>query len=154
MVLQGVLHRVFAFLVMPVLGYLLGATIFTHFWDKPDAENVDRADLAITALSCEQYGPITLRGFGFVHECRARVENRNSRSATIATVRGFLEPHLIGQPVVGREFDRGELTPERPYAWWAFGLLLLFAGVWLYVSIWVTRSGGLSRLRRQPDRAL
>lgn len=150
MVLQGVLRRVFAFLVMPVLGYLLGATVFTHFWDKPDAENVDRAALVVTALSCEQYGPITLRGFGFVHECRARVENRNS--ATIATVRGFLEPHLVGQPVVVREFSGGEVTPERPYAWWGWVLLLVFTGVWLYVSVTITRSAGLSPLRRPRDR--
>ncbi|MDX3658592.1 DUF6346 domain-containing protein [Streptomyces sp. ID05-26A] len=154
MVVPGVLHRVFAFLIMPALGYLLGATIFTHFWDKPDAENVDRADLVVIALSCQQHGPITLRGFGFVHECRARVENRNNSSATIATVRGFLEPHLIGQPLAVREFVRGELTPERPYAWWGWVLLLSFVIVWLYVSIWVTRSAGLSPLRRPRDRAL
>ncbi|SMD25328.1 DUF6346 domain-containing protein [Lentzea albidocapillata] len=160
MALQGVLHRVFAFLIMPVLGYLLGATIFTHFWDKVEIAD---ADLAVTALSCKEYGPVTWRGFGFVSECRARVENKVSGGATLTTVRGFLAPHLVGEQVVVREFRRGEVTPERPSAGWGIAVVVLFGVVWLYLSAWVaqpllpdrrvTRSGGQSRLRPPLGRA-
>lgn len=157
MAVPDALRRVFAFLVMPVLGYLLGATIFTHFWDKVEIAD---ADITVTALSCQEHGPVTWRGFGFVSECRARVQYKVGGGATVATVRGFLASHLIGEPVVVREFRRGEVTPERPSAGWGIALVVLFGGVWLYLSAWVarpdrwvTRSGGPSRLRPPPGRA-
>lgn len=152
MAVSKALHRVAAFLVLPALGYLLGATIFTHFWDKVEIAD---ADLTITALSCQEQGPITWRGFGFVSECRARVQRGDS--ATITTVRGFLRPHLVGEPVVGKAF-----SPVRPQAVQAVAWLLVFVAVWVYVSAWVvkplvprrriTRSGGPSRLRPPRDR--
>ncbi|MET9228190.1 DUF6346 domain-containing protein [Lentzea sp. NPDC003310] len=147
MVVSKTLHRVFAFLVMPTFGYLLGATVFTHFWDEVEIAD---ADLTITALSCRQEGPITWHGFGFVSECRARVQRGDS--TTITTVRGFLKPHLIGEPVVGEEFGRGEFRPKRPEATQAVVTLVAFTAVWLYVSVWVTRSGAPSRLRPPRDR--
>ncbi|MGI5503008.1 DUF6346 domain-containing protein [Lentzea sp. CA-135723] len=134
MMVVRVLHRFFAFLVVPVLGYLLGATIFNHFWDKVETDLRD-AELVITATSCERGRPVTLRGFGYVYECRAKVENKTNGNVTTATTRGFLTPELIGTEVAGSGFRRGELYPERPYAGWGMVLLLPFGVLWFYVYI-------------------
>ncbi|MFD4676489.1 DUF6346 domain-containing protein [Lentzea sp. NPDC058450] len=134
MTVVRVLHRFSAFLLVPVLGYLLGATIFNHFWNKVETD-LHGADLVITATSCERSGPLTLRGFGYVYDCRAKVENKTNGNVTTATTRGFLTPELIGTEVAGSGFRRGELYPERPYAGWGMALLLPFGVLWFYVYI-------------------
>jgi hypothetical protein len=132
--MKRVLHKLFAFLITPVLGYLIGATIFNHFWDKPETD-LSGASHIITARSCERHGPVALRGFGYWYECRATVENKMNGNVVTATARGFLNPDLIGKPVAGDGFRRGELFPERPYAGWGMVLLLPFGVLWLYVYI-------------------
>lgn len=130
-----VLHRIFAFLVIPVLGYLLGATIFNYFSDKVETEDLSEASHIIVATSCDRHGPVTLRGFGYVYECRATVKNKVNGNVVTTTARGFLRPELIGKQVAGEGFNRGDLYPERPYAGWGVVLLLPFGVLWFYVYI-------------------
>ncbi|MFC3893214.1 DUF6346 domain-containing protein [Lentzea rhizosphaerae] len=130
-----ILHRIFAFLIIPVLGYLLGATIFNHFWNKVETEDLSEASHIIVATSCDRHGPVTLRGFGYVYECRATVTNKVNGNVVTATTRGFLNPELVGKEVAGTGFRRGDLYPERPYAGWGVILLLPFGVLWFYLYI-------------------
>ncbi|WP_394616525.1 DUF6346 domain-containing protein [Lentzea sp. JNUCC 0626] len=130
-----ILHRIFAFLVIPVLGYLLGATIFNYFSDKVETEDLSDASHIIVATSCDRHGPVTLRGFGYVYECRATVTNKVNGNVVTTTARGFLRPDLIGKQVAGEGFNRGDLYPVRPYAGWGMVLLLPFGILWFYVYI-------------------
>jgi hypothetical protein len=130
-----ILHRIFAFLVIPVLGYLLGATIFNYFSDKVETEDLSDASHIIVATSCDRHGPVTLRGFGWVYECQATVTNKVNGNVVTTTARGFLRPELIGKQVAGEGFNRGDLYPVRPYAGWGMVLLLPFGVLWFYVYI-------------------
>jgi hypothetical protein len=145
-----ILHRIFAFLVIPVLGYLLGATIFNYFSDKVETEDLSDASHIIVATSCDRHGPVTLRGFGWVYECRASVTNKVNGNVVTATARGFLRPELIGKQVAGEGFNRGDLYPVRPYAGWGMVLLLPFGVLWFYVYIAV--AWPLLPERRKPRR--
>lgn len=130
-----ILHKILAFLIIPVLGYLLGATIFNYFSDKVETEDLSDASHIIVATSCDRHGPVTLRGFGYVYECRATVANKVNGNVVTATARGFLRPELIGKQVAGEGFNRGDLYPVRPYAGWGMVLLLPFGVLWFYVYI-------------------
>jgi hypothetical protein len=130
-----ILHRILAFLIIPVLGYLLGATIFNYFWNKVETEDLSEASHIIVATSCDRHGPVTLRGFGWVYECRATVTNKVNGNVVTTTARGFLRPELIGRQVAGDGFSRGDPSPVRPYAGWGMVLLLPFGVLWFYVYI-------------------
>ncbi len=143
-----VLHRIFAFLIVPVLGYLLGATIFNYFSDKVETKDLSDASHIIVATSCDRHGPVTLRGFGFVYECSATVTNKVNGNVVTTTARGFLRPDLIGKQVAGEGFNRGDLYPVRPYAGWGMVLLLPFGILWFYV--YITVAWPLLPERRKP----
>ncbi|TWP52542.1 hypothetical protein FKR81_09475 [Lentzea tibetensis] len=128
-----VLHRFFAFLIIPALGYLIGATIFIHFWDIAETDDLSEASHVITAQSCVRHGPVALRGFGYWYDCRATVKNKVNGNVVTATARGFLKPELIGKDVAGTGFRRGALAPERPYQGLGGFLTLVFACLWIYV---------------------
>lgn len=132
-----VLHRFFAYLIIPALGYMIGATIFIHFWDIAETDDLSGASHVITARSCVRHGPVTLRGFGYWYECQATVKNKVNGNIVTATARGFLKPELIGKDVAGTGFRRDELFAERPYAGWGMVLLLPFGLLWFYVYIGV-----------------
>lgn len=130
-----ILHKILAFLIIPVLGYLLGATIFNYFWNKVETEDLSDASHIIVATSCDRHGPVTLRGFGWVYECRATVTNKANGNVVTTTARGFLRPELIGKQVAGEGFNPGDLYPVRPYAGRGMVLLLPFGVLWFYVYI-------------------
>lgn len=43
---MNVLRRVLVAVVVPFLGYLIGATIFNHFWDEVEPGDLEKATLA------------------------------------------------------------------------------------------------------------
>jgi hypothetical protein len=58
------LRRILALLVLPLLGYLICATVFNHFYDKVEPGDVKNAPYVAVAKSCERHGPVAWRGFG------------------------------------------------------------------------------------------
>jgi hypothetical protein len=133
------LHRVFAFLLVPFLGYLLGATIFNFFWDKAGPGDLAKADMIAVAKSCERKGPVALRGFGYYHECRIE---RRFKSGTIntSTVTGWLDPSDIGKEYAAHTQRRSQVQPdERPQVFlgWlcTFVFAILFLFVWAKIAV-------------------
>lgn len=78
----------FVFLVMPPLGYLVAATVFTHFGDQIEVRDTRGAYLVAVARSCERQDPITLSGgFKAWYLCEADVA-ANGGPARTMTARG------------------------------------------------------------------
>lgn len=124
-----VLHRLVAFLLLPVLGYLLGAAIFFTFWDCIDVDDPAKAGYVAVAESCERRGPVPYKVFGYWYTCKAKVTQR-ADDVTRTTKAGFLTPEHVGRGVaVGTTRQYREITAERPYA----GL----SGVLLYFALWL-----------------
>lgn len=150
-----VLHRVFAFLVLPVLGYLLGATIFTHFYDQIETGNLGDTEFIAVAKSCERHGPVTTRGFGFWWECRVQVTRPAAGLVKTFTTKGFLKPEDIGRQVAVETTRRGrDIVPQaRTHS--ALGMVLLFPfGVlWVFVLAWTANpllKRHLERVKSEP----
>ncbi|MFS8096165.1 hypothetical protein LFM09_03405 [Lentzea alba] len=130
-----VLHRIFAFLLVPALGYLLGATIFNHFWDEVEPGDLANAPYIATAKSCERHGPVTLRGFGYYYRCQTQARDKADGSVGTWAVTGWLEPSDIGKEYAANTAKRGrDLHPQaRPQSQVVMGWLftLVFAIVFI-----------------------
>lgn len=94
---MNLLRRVLVALIIPLLGYLLRATIFNHFWNEVEPGDLANADPVAVAKSCERRGPVTWRGFGFHYECQAEVRFRSSGETYTSIVTGWLTPEDIGK---------------------------------------------------------
>lgn len=149
------LRRVVAFLLLPALGYLLGATIFFAFWDKFEVGDPGKDAYVAVAKACERKGPVTYKGFGYWHECTADV-TRRADGVTRTMTAGFLEPEHIGRQVAVNTTRRHqEVVPvDRPYAGvggvllFPFGILWLFAFAYIGGPVLPTRRRG----RKTPIR--
>lgn len=146
-----VLHRIIAFLVVPFLGYLLGATIFNFFWDKAEPGDLKNADMIVVAQSCERKGPVAWRGFGYYYKCE--VQRRFAGGHTNrTTVTGWLDPSDIGKEYAAKTPRRSQPAPEeRPYDW-AAGLSMFVFGIpYLFVIAKVAVPAFPERFRKMPE---
>ncbi|MDX8140940.1 DUF6346 domain-containing protein [Lentzea sp. BCCO 10_0061] len=89
----------FVFFVMPPLGYLTAATVWTHLGDQiVVTEAKDETPVGV-ARSCERQDPITLTGgFKAWYLCQVDVSARGGPARTMES-RGFLTPEHIGVDV-------------------------------------------------------
>ncbi|MFS8098622.1 hypothetical protein LFM09_15935 [Lentzea alba] len=115
---------------LPVLGWLLLATIWNHFGDQygPDKPVRDRY---YVAESCEERGPMTVRGFGYWWECTGRDERGREFEDS------FLTPADIGRkvPVYTSKSTKSSSvyrSAEQPLEGWSF-LALPFAAAWIWL---------------------
>lgn len=154
-----VLRRILVFLILPLLGYLIGATIFNHFWDKVEPGDVKNAPYVAVAKSCERHGPVAWRGFGYYYECQADVRSQPEGVTREFTFAGWLGPEDIGKEYAANTTrQRRSVVPEeRPESQVLLGWLctFVFAIVYLYVIIkiayYVLPDRG-PRKRRMPTR--
>ncbi len=129
------LHKLTAFLILPVLGYLLGATIFIHFYDQIEPGVPADTGYVAVAKTCERHGPVTMRGFGYWWACQAEVTRLADGAKRTMSTRGFLKPEHIGHQVaVNTTRNDRELVPEERPRQGLGGLLLIAFGIlWLFV---------------------
>ncbi|MFD1148674.1 DUF6346 domain-containing protein [Saccharothrix hoggarensis] len=145
---EAVLHRLVAFVLLPVMGYLLGATIFFTFWDTIEVGDPGGSGYAAVAQSCERRGPVSYKGFGYWYTCTAKVTQR-ADGVTRTMQAGFLTPEHIGREVAV-ETTRGyrAINPrERPYA--GLGGVLLFPYFALWVLVFARVAGPVLPSRRR-----
>ncbi|MEU5697067.1 DUF6346 domain-containing protein [Actinosynnema sp. NPDC020468] len=129
------LHRVFAFLVVPALGYLIGATIFFHFYDRVETGDLAKAGYTAVATACQERGPVTYKGFGYWHRCDVTVTRTADRRTLTADV-SFLEPADIGRTTWAVGVDRrSRVQPERSSPGLGMVCLMAFGVLWLLVFI-------------------
>ncbi|WP_330277446.1 DUF6346 domain-containing protein [Lentzea sp. NBC_00516] len=87
----------FVLFVMPPLGYLTAATVWTHLGDQIEASGT--STLVGVARSCERQDPITLTGgFQAWYVCQVDVSAHGGPARTMES-RGFLTPEHIGVQV-------------------------------------------------------
>ncbi|RAS60679.1 hypothetical protein C8D87_11198 [Lentzea atacamensis] len=150
------LHRIVAFLLVPALGYLLGATIFNHFWDEVEPGDPAKAKLVAVAKSCERHGPVAPRGFGFYYRCQTEVRSQPSGNVTKWTVTGWLEPSDIGKEYAVHTARRGtELTPDvrsQVFLGWLSTFVFAIAFLFVFVKIAGPAMPEGRRKRRMPTR--
>lgn len=154
-----VLRRVLVLVVMPLFGYLTGATIFNHFWNTIEPGDVANAELVAVVKSCERHGPVTLRGFGFHYECAVETRFRPVGSTHTWTVTGWFAPEDIGKEYAvgttrrGRSLEPEVRTQSQVLLGWvctfvfAIAFLIAFANIARFV--WPDRG---PRKRRMPKR--
>jgi hypothetical protein len=142
--------------VMPVVGYLLTATIANHFLDRYGPEPANH-DQHVVARACQRNGPISWHGFGYWYECRV---DGPIGEKTVS----FLTPADIGEPVaatVVRKSSGGrsrstyltyERAATRPQEGWV-ALAVAFAGLWIWLVVVVTRRIGQAIDRRNDPKA-
>ncbi|TWP50865.1 hypothetical protein FKR81_17410 [Lentzea tibetensis] len=150
---RRVLRLVFAVLVMPLLGWLLGATIINAFTDRygPDPAPRPGQTFAI-ARECDRHGPVSTHGFGFWHQCMADLGQHDGPFARRPV--NFLTPADIGQhvPVVKEGTGRRShhvRAADQPLAWWGW-LALPFALGWLYLT-YLTARPVLRKIKAEVD---
>jgi uncharacterized protein DUF6346 len=137
-------RRIVAFVVLPVLGYLLGATLFYFFYDRVEPGDTSTSGTVLVATSCERRTPVTYKGFWYWHECQVTIGGRPSTRTV-----GFLRPEQIGQEIaVSMARHREIVVQERPYA--PIGVILLFPFIvlWALLIAWVAPER--TRKRRMP----
>ncbi|WP_394621180.1 DUF6346 domain-containing protein [Lentzea sp. JNUCC 0626] len=144
------LHRIFAFLLVPFLGYLLGATIFNFFWDQAAPGDLKNADMIAVAQSCERKGPVAWRGFGYYHECR--IERRfDDGTVNYSKVVGWLDPSDIGKEYAAHTMRRAQVAPdERPHVFVGWLCTFVFAILYLFVIAHVAVPAFPERFRQEP----
>lgn len=153
---MNVLRRVVAVLVLPFVGYLLGATIFNHFFDRIEPGDLNKATLVAVAKSCERHGPVAWRGLGYYHKCETELRARDGSTST-STVTAWLSPEQIGKEYAAHTTRRGRsLDPdERPqiFLGWLCTFVYAVAFLFVYANIlrflWPDRG---PRKRRMPKR--
>ncbi|MEO6089205.1 MAG: DUF6346 domain-containing protein [Umezawaea sp.] len=137
-------RRVVAFVVFPVLGYLLGATLFYFFADRVEPGDTSTSGTVLVATSCERRGLVTYKGFGYWHECRITLGGHPATRTV-----GFLRPEQIGQEIAVSMARHSEvIVQERPYV--PIGVILLFPFIvlWALLIAWVAPER--QRKRRMP----
>ncbi|ANZ42214.1 hypothetical protein BBK82_46075 [Lentzea guizhouensis] len=154
----------FVLFVMPPLGYLTAATVFTHFGDQIEVRDTRGAHLVAVAKSCTAQEPITLTGgFKTWYTCEAEVSANGGPSRT-QEARGFLNPDLIGVPVeVGTTNKGSRLVAKHPLHPTAAPLLLAATVIgWILAMgamLWVLSRKHMRKPRvdsppeEQPDEA-
>ncbi|MDX8032048.1 DUF6346 domain-containing protein [Lentzea sp. BCCO 10_0856] len=153
-----VLRRVVAVLVLPFLGYLIGATIFLHFWNQAEPGDVKNANLVAVAKSCERNGPVTLRRLGFYYTCEVEVRIRSDNETYTSDVTGWLAPEDIGKEYAVHTLRRGPLSPDvRPDSQILLGWLCTFVFGIVFLLVYVNILRFLlpdrgPRKRRMPTR--
>lgn len=149
------LHRLVAFLLLPVVGYLLGATIFFTFWDRIDVGDPAKSGYVAVAESCERRGPVSYKGFGYWYMCTVKV-TQLADDVTRTMKAGFLTPEHIGREVaVGTTHSYRRITAsERPYQGLGGALLFPYFVLWLFVFLYVAKPVWPEprRRRRMPIR--
>ncbi len=154
---MNVLRRVLVALVIPLLGYLIGATIFNHFWDEAEPGDLKKATLVAVAKSCERQGPVTGQGFGYYYECEAEIRARSDGSTSTSTVAGWLAPEDVGKEYSVHTTRRGRsLEPDvrsQVFLGWLCTFLFAIAFIIAWANIarfaWPDRG---PRKRRMPIR--
>lgn len=131
------LHKIFAIVVVPALGYLLGATIFNLCWDRVEPGDIAGADYVAVAKSCERHGPIAWRGFGYYYKCRVEVTDTSDGTTHMWTTTGWREPADIGQQIAVTPTRRGLAPEERPYQGLGGVLVMVFGILWIFVLAYV-----------------
>jgi hypothetical protein len=134
MTVLRVLYGLFVFLGLPVLGYLLGATIFIQFWDKVEVGDLSKTGYVAVAQSCERHGPVAFTGFGYRWQCQAELIAPASGETRMITT-WFLKPEHIGRRVaVGTNHRGTNVVPdERPYQGLGGFLAMVFGVLWIFV---------------------
>jgi hypothetical protein len=134
--LVRVLHRVAVFVVLPVLGYLIAATIVsrsfgTYGADRPATSSLGSRTYAV-ATSCERRGPVGIQGFGYWWSCQADVHWQGNDAMSERRTADFLTPADIGErvQVAGLRKNRSiQRDAVRPYQFWWLAVLP-FVVVW------------------------
>ena len=108
---MNALRRILALLILPLLGYLIGATIFNHFWNKVEPGDLKNATIVAVAKSCERHGPVAWRGFGYYYECETELRSRSGKTST-TTVTGWLKPSDIGKEYAAHTMRKSQLQPD------------------------------------------
>ncbi|MDX8141103.1 DUF6346 domain-containing protein [Lentzea sp. BCCO 10_0061] len=145
------LHRIFAFLLVPFLGYLLGATIFNFFWDKAEPGDLAKADMVAVAKSCERKGPVALRGFGYYYDCK--IERRfKDGDINTSTVTGWLDPSDIGKEYAAHNVRRSQPAPdERPQVFVGWLCTFVYGMLFMYVWAKIAVPAFADRFRQMPE---
>lgn len=156
---MNVFRRVLVALVIPLLGYLLGATIFNHFYNQVEAGDLARATLVATPVSCARRGPVAWRGFGFFHECQVEVRVRSSGETYRSSVTGWLAPEDVGEQYAvhtvrhGRPLQPDVRSEGQVFLGWlctlVFGIGYLVMNAWIARYVWPDAK---PRKRRVPTR--
>ncbi|MFI6099236.1 DUF6346 domain-containing protein [Lentzea sp. NPDC051213] len=142
-----VLRRVLVALIIPFLGYLLGATIFNHFWDRIEPGDLQKATLVAVARSCERHGPVAWRGFGYYYECEAAIRVRSGGATSTSTVTGWLAPEDVGKEYGVHTTRRGRSLEPDVRSQVFLGWLCTFVFAVVFIIAWA----GIARLV-WPDR--
>jgi hypothetical protein len=108
----------FVLFVMPPLGYLTAATVWTHLGDQIEVtDSAAKSEILLgVAKSCERQDPITLTGgFKTWYICQVDVSERGGPPRTMES-RGFLTPQHIGEPVPVSTVHNGrDLVADRDH---------------------------------------
>jgi hypothetical protein len=147
-ILLRVLRRIIVLVVIPIVGYLIGATIVFHFSNQygdeyPDGPSMDSATYAV-ATSCEQQGPVSTHGFGHWWRCQADVHWQGNGATSEPRTADFLTPADIGRPVqvAGTRRNQGiKRAATQPYQWVGIVIIIPFAVLWLRLVARFARFG-------------
>lgn len=154
-----VLRRVLVYLILPLLGYLIGATIFTHFYNKIERGDLQKATLVAEAKSCERLSPVSWRGFGYHYECKAEIRVVSDQTTHMSTVTGWLTPEDIGKEYAAHTQRVGKaLYPDERNQWQLLlGCVLTFVFAIVYLIAFANVAYRIlpdrgPRKRRMPTR--
>ncbi|MFI6094023.1 DUF6346 domain-containing protein [Lentzea sp. NPDC051213] len=148
----------FVFFVMPPLGYLTAATVWTHLGDQVELRDTRDAYRVAVATSCERQDPITLTGgFKAWYICDADVTVQRDGTSRRLKTRGFLTPELIGVPVAVSHTNTAgtRLVAEHPRYPNLAGLALIGTVIgWILLMaamLWVLSRKHMPKLSSSPE---
>ncbi|MEO6766882.1 MAG: DUF6346 domain-containing protein [Umezawaea sp.] len=142
------LRRAFVLIVMPVVGYFLGATILFALYDRVEPAT-EEPNNVLVVTSCDRNGPVTYKGFGYWYTCHGTLTNTTSFKSQPWTV-GFLRPDQIGQRFSsGYRGRHHTIGANRPYGPVSVVLCVVFGLFW--VSLMVRLAPGYHRRKREMD---
>lgn len=159
MILLRSIGFLFVFFVMPPLGYLTAATVWTHLGDQVEVSSAAQNEILIgIARSCERQEPITLTGgFKTWYICQVDVSAHRGPSRTMES-RGFLTPADIGKPVPVDTTHRGrDLVADSDYLRYPTLAPLAVVGTvigWVLLMafmLWALSGRHMPRLRSSPE---
>ncbi|HEX8864291.1 MAG TPA: DUF6346 domain-containing protein [Lentzea sp.] len=157
MILLRSIGFLFVFFVMPPLGYLMSATVWTHLGDQIELRDTRGEHLVAIARSCERQDPITLTGgFKAWYICEVDV-SANGGPSRKEKSRGFLTPDLVGVPVaIGTTDTRGtRLVAKHPRYPNLAGLALAGTVIgWVLLMmamLWVLSRKHMPKLSSSPE---
>ncbi|KOX16811.1 hypothetical protein ADK67_39440 [Saccharothrix sp. NRRL B-16348] len=141
---------------MPVLGFLLCATIIHQFAGQYGPDRQVRSMYAV-AVECNRHGPVSTNGFGYWYRCMAEIHVGFQGDFGNPAFRpvDFLSPEDIGKQVPIRDNDerRGRVSYERgadqPLKNWGW-LALPFGLLWLVLTGFLARNA-LNKVKPTPE---